>query len=42
VLAENDDRFFLPLSYRGGEANSAAANEHRDACRKQSLTAPSL
>jgi hypothetical protein len=25
----------LPLSSKGGEGNSAAASEHRDACKEQ-------
>jgi hypothetical protein len=42
VLTENDDLLILSLSSRGKEANGAAANEHRDACREQSLAAPAL
>jgi hypothetical protein len=42
ALTESDDLLFASLSSSGRDPNGAAANEHRDACTEQSMTAPAL
>ena len=41
-LAESDDLLSPPLSSKGEEGSSAAASEHRDACKEQSALTPVL